>query len=368
MERKRLLILLLILITNVVFAQYAPYFHNFLLSDYNAGNQNWGISRAEDGRLYVANNDGLLEYDGLVWNLYELPNKTTLRSVLTYDNKVYTGSYEEFGFWETNNNGVLSYTSLSDAIKTQIEPDEEIWQIIACNEGIVFRSFSNIYVCKPNGNIKKIKPSSIVISFSVVNNSLLLATLNKGIFELKQDELVLRAMHPVLEDTKIVAVVNYNNGLLLATSLKGCFLLRGDVFEPVNFEVNTQIKQHLLNSFLVLKNGNMVFGTIKDGVYVTDKEGKIIFHLNKEIGLLNNTILSQYVSEDHKLWLGLDNGIAYVDLNSRNYFFNDISGRLGAVYDVKKFNNTIYIGSNTGLYYLDTQNKLKFIEGSQGQV
>lgn len=75
-----------------------------------------------------------------------------------------------------------------------------------------------------------------------------------------------------------------------------------------------------------------------------------------------------HVEPDNKVWLGLDNGISFVDLSSHNYFFNDISGRLGAVYDVVKFKDTLYIGSNTGLFYLDSNNALQFVEGSQGQV
>ena len=73
-------------------AQFAPYFENYDLSQYNAGNQNWGISKADDGRLYVANNKGLLEFDGLNWELHPLPNKTTLRSVLAINDKIYVGS------------------------------------------------------------------------------------------------------------------------------------------------------------------------------------------------------------------------------------------------------------------------------------
>ena len=88
--------------SQVSVAQYTPYFQNFSLSEYNAGNQNWGISRAENGMLYAANNNGLLEYDGINWDFYELPNKTTIRSVLAHKGLVYTGSYEEFGYWKKN--------------------------------------------------------------------------------------------------------------------------------------------------------------------------------------------------------------------------------------------------------------------------
>ncbi|MGJ8734871.1 MAG: helix-turn-helix and ligand-binding sensor domain-containing protein, partial [Cellulophaga sp.] len=108
------ILLCLSLLPQVITAQYTPYFKNYVLSEYNAGNQNWGVSRAENGKLYVANNNGLLEYDGLKWDFKELPNKTTIRSVLAYKDRIYTGSYEEFGYWTKDSKGELVYFSLSN--------------------------------------------------------------------------------------------------------------------------------------------------------------------------------------------------------------------------------------------------------------
>ena len=362
------LFLLLCLTTQTALAQYTPYFQNFSLSEYNAGNQNWGVSRADNGMLYAANNNGLLQYDGLKWDFYELPNKTTMRSVLAHNNLVFTGSYEEFGYWKRNRKGVLVYTSLSDLIKEKISPNEEFWQILPCNEGIVFRSFLNIYIYKSNGTIQKIKPKSVVISCSVINNKLYVATLQHGIFEYKNDQLVLKIMDKSIENTKVVSIVDYKGKLLITTSLKGCFIYQNGLLQPAEFEINSLIKQHLLNGFSLFKNGQMAFGTIKDGIYFTNADGKVLHHINKENGLINNTVLSQVLDWENKLWLGLDNGIASIDLDNHNLFFNDVSGRLGAVYDVIKFKGIVYLGSNTGLFYLDQENNLQFIKGSQGQV
>lgn len=349
-------------------AQYTPYFQNFSLSEYNAGNQNWGVSRDENGLLYVANNNGLLEYDGLKWDFFELPNKTTIRSVLAYNGLVFTGSYEEFGYWKKNSKGILVYHSLSDLVKSDISPNEEIWEILSFKEGIVFRSFQNIYIYKFDGDIKKIKPNSTIISCSTIDDKLYVSTLNDGIFELQNDQLVSIIVDQILDNTKVLSIVKYKGELLIMTSLKGCFVFENNKLHPIDFEVNELIKQHLLNGFSKLDNGNMAFGTIKDGIYFTDEDGKVMFHVSKENGLINNTVLSQYLDSENKLWLGLDNGIAYIDLNNHNYFYNDVSGRLGAVYDVIKFKGVIYLGSNTGLFYLDKDNKLQFIKGSQGQV
>ena len=152
------------------------------------------------------------------------------------------------------------------------------------------------------------------------------------------------------------------------TSLRGSYYLENKNLVSTNFDINDQIKQNQLNEFSLLSNGKMIFGTIKDGLYLTDSDGKLKFHISKENGLLNNTVLGQWVDASNNLWLGLDNGIASIDIDSPNWFYNDVSGKLGAVYDIVNFNNVLYIGSNTGLFLLNSNDKLEFIEGSQGQV
>ncbi|MFH4964851.1 helix-turn-helix transcriptional regulator [Gaetbulibacter sp. M235] len=338
------------------------------MSEYNAGNQNWDVSRSDNGKIYVANNNGLLEYDGLKWDFKELPNKTTIRSVLAYKDKVYTGSFEEFGFWKRNSRGVLVYSSLSDSIKEDISQNEEIWQIVSYKDTIVFRSFLSIYLYYPSGEIKKVNPESTIISCNVVNGVLYVSTLKKGIYQFESNKLMPKIYDDILKEAQIISINRYNDKLIITTSLLGCFLYDNNKLTPLNVEVNSFIKQHQLNHFSILKNGNMIFGTIKDGVYLTKNNGKIIFHINKENGLINNTVLGQYVDENDTLWLGLDNGLASVDLSSHNYFFNDVSGKLGAVYDVIRFKDEVYLGSNTGLFYLDKDNKLQFVKGSQSQV
>lgn len=361
--------LLAVLTAQLINAQYAHYINNYTLNDYNGSNQNWDIAKSADGKLFVANNDGLLEFDGLNWNVWEMPNKTTIRSLLVYQNKIYVGSYEEFGYFSRNNKGALVYTSLLDTHKKiDVSKDEEYWQIVLFGDAVVFRSFLNIHIYK-EGKITSRNLSSTIMSCDVINDKLYVSTLDKGIFVLENQQIKPFFYSEKLKNTKIISVTSKNNNqFLINTAHLGSFLLDNNTLIPYETPINTVIKKHQLNKFTQLPNGNMLFGTIKNGVYITDNSGNILFNINKEIGLINNTILGQCVTENNELWLGLDNGIAFVDLNTPNYFYNDISGKLGAVYDIISYNNTIYIGSNNGLYFIDAYGKLQFIEGSQGQV
>ncbi|TBN05375.1 transcriptional regulator [Hyunsoonleella flava] len=360
----------LLLCCVTVNAQYTPFFQNYALTEFGAGNKNWDISIAENGKLYAANDKGLMEFDGMKWNFYQLPNKTIIRSVLAHKGVVYTGSYEEFGYWKRNSKGRLEYTSLSSFEERQESLAEEFWQIFQYNDAVLFRSFSNLYSYK-NGQVTKIQPESTVLSCSIVNNKVYVATVRHGIFTLENETLVPIITHPLLHNTKVISIVKYQDKLLITTALNGCFLydnLKGSI-SPWQTDINTEIKEQQLNSFSILKNGDMIFGTIKNGAYITDKEGRVKYLINKANGLLNNTVLSHELGKDNEVWLGLDNGLAKLDLDYNRILFNYNSGKLGAVYDVISYNNKLYLGSNTGLFYLnDDGNEIGFVEGSQGQV
>lgn len=367
MKKALIFLLFTFIISLDCHSQFSPSITNYSIAEYHAGNQNWDLGRSDDGKVYVANNVGLLEYNGISWKLFQLPNQTTVRSVFAYNDFIFTGSFEEFGYWKTNEYGELIYASLSNLIKSQIAPNEEIWQILSYKDKIIFRSFASIYIYDFK-TLDRISSDSAIISLSLVDDDLLVSTLNNGIYKLVNKSLIHFFSNEIFKDTNIISIVKEQNRYLIMTSLKGSYYLDSGKLTPTKYAFNDKIKQHQLNKFSILDNGDMILGTIKDGIYIVDSKGKIKFHINKENGLLNNTVLGQFLDNNNKLWLGLDNGIATVDLKNTNYFFNDISGKLGAVYDIVKYQGLLYIGTNTGLFYLDKSNKLQFIDGSQGQV
>ncbi|MEW4924858.1 transcriptional regulator [Algibacter sp. 2305UL17-15] len=371
MNLKKMLLLISVWIYSLtLYGQYTPFFQNYALTEFNAGNQNWGMSLAENGKLYIANDKGLVEFDGLKWDLYQLPNKTIMRSVLAYKGVVYTGSYEEFGYWKKNLKGELYYTSLSNFKEKSASSDEEFWQILSHKEAILFRSFSTLYSYK-NGEINRVKPKSTILSCSVVNDEVYVSTVRDGIFILENNRLKPFLNVSTLYNTKVVSIAKYQEKLLITTALNGCYLYDEikNKLEPWASEINSIIKEQQLNTFRILKSKDMVFGTIKNGIYITNNAGTIKYHINKENGLLNNTVLSHELGKTNELWIGLDNGIARLDLNYSHVLYSDNSGKLGAVYDVIHYNNKLFLGSNTGLFYLDDgKSELRFVEGSQGQV
>src|ERR1700712_1179363 len=73
---------------------------NYEKKQYNAGTQNWKIKQDAQGRMYFANNEGVLVYDGAYWQLYPLPNKTIVWSIeFGNDKRLYAGGQDEIGYF-----------------------------------------------------------------------------------------------------------------------------------------------------------------------------------------------------------------------------------------------------------------------------
>jgi hypothetical protein len=53
-----------------------PFIRNFSKLEYRAGTQNWDIAQDQKGFMYFANNEGLLVFDGVKWELYKMPNSS----------------------------------------------------------------------------------------------------------------------------------------------------------------------------------------------------------------------------------------------------------------------------------------------------
>jgi len=351
-----------------------PYVQNFPKSVYLSGNQNWAIAKDKKGIMYFGNAQGLLTYDGKYWQQYVMPERQIVRAVATGENgKVYTGSYGEFGFWSLKKHR-LTYTSLNKLVPGAAPVTDEIWKIFTDGDRVLFQTFSAIYVYQ-NNKIRVIRSPGSFLFLQHVGNRFFIEVLNKGIFELKGDKLTPLPHIDQVSPSNVLTILPYKNGqLLIGTSKNGLYTYDGQNFKPFNTPANGFLKTFQLNNGASIHNRYYAFGTILNGLIIIDENGRIVQRINKTGGLQNNTVLSLFADEGQNLWTGLDNGIDRVELNSPLYFYLDKAGQFGTVYSSLIYNGNIYLGTNQGLFYSpwapgngNTFN-FKLMPGSQGQV
>jgi DNA-binding CsgD family transcriptional regulator/ligand-binding sensor domain-containing protein/predicted Holliday junction resolvase-like endonuclease len=355
----------------VSFPQERPPIEIYTPADYGGETQNWSISQSKEKYIYVANNKGLLEFNGAEWQLYPSPSETIMRSVKVIDDKIYTGSYREFGYWKKNILGVLTYTSLSQKLKIPFLGDEEFWNIIGLDEWILFQSLKTIYLYnKKNGTYTTINSETIIYKMFKVNEGIYFQKTKDGIYKIENGDSKLISNHPILKDNLLVNVFNYGNKLLIQTEDNGFYVLDNNALKKWDVSGNETISKTSVYRSIQLRDNSFVLGTISDGIIHLTPNGEIKEKINYANGLSNNTVLSIFEDIDNNIWLGLDNGINCVNMDSPFSIYNDQKGKLGTVYASAIFENNLYLGTNQGLYYRPLNEKIdfKFIEGTQSQV
>ena len=338
---------------------------------YGAGNQNWMISQDKNNFIFFANNDGLLEFNGSNWTLYPTPNETIMRSVKVVGNRIYTGCYMEFGYWTRLTNGKLKYTSLSKSIKKYIQDEEQIWNILNYDRWVIFQSLNKIYIFDTRTRkFEILKPKSDIVKAFRTNNSIYFQTASEGLFEIENGKSKLVTNNQIIKNNRIVDVFAVEEGVLIQTQFNGFYLLNGTNLTKFSTEADSEITASSIYSSQHLSDGSFALGTVSNGIFILSKEGKLKYHITQNKGLSNNTALSLFEDADKNLWIGLDNGINCINIQSPIRSFSNDSGILGTVYTSKLFKGKLYIGTNQGLFYKNygTEESFKFISGTKGQV
>src|SRR5690606_4153010 len=359
--------------TRVLANPATPFITNYSKREYHAANQNWSVAQAPNGILYFANSEGLLEFDGSEWTLRELPKGTIVRSVAIDERgRIYTGSYQEFGYWEEDAQGVFTYTSLSDLLGDYPFSNEEIWKIIVDGDRVYFQAFSNKLFLYQKGKVRDLKTPDVTLYSFRVNDQIIVQGLNKGLYILKDGEFSFWRGSELFAGVPVLTILPFpGDRLLIGTATRGLYLYDGTSFTPWDTPASGFLRNYQLNNGIRAHSGYL-FGTIQNGVILMDDQGHIVRHLNRESGLQNNAVLSLFEDRQRSLWLGLDNGIDYVEMSEQFDYYRDGPGLLGSLYDAEYFGDWLYLGTNHGLFRRrkdsESQTPFTFVAGSHGQV
>lgn len=368
--RKLFLFFCLVLLLSPAPAQEIPLIKNHLPETMQAANQNWSVTQAPSRFIYAANTAGLARYDGARWQLLPLPNRQIVRAVAADDKgHVFCGGFGEFGFWKADALGGMHYTSLSKGLRSERAGTEEIWHILITGGKVYFQSFSAMY-CYDYQSVRELSLPGNVMFMQKAGERVLLPVIGQGIFQKTQTDAFERlpGTEQLLDHIVVGMAMLPDGQLLIGTDRQGLFLLKDGQLRPWNSQVQSAMAKDRLNKMLSLSDGSIAFGSVGGGLYIADAGGHVVYHVHKERGLQNNTVLSLFQDQDGNLWTGLDKGLDLLALSAPLRFSIDRSGNLGAVYTACEFQNTLYLGTNQGLFYKAPNDFWTPVAGIKGQV
>ena len=351
-----------------------PEILNIGRSEYGGGTQNWTFVDDEHGNIYVANNNGILRFDGEDWETFPASNNSVIRS-LAYgaDKKLYVGAYNEIGVLEKSERTGIRYQTLNHLIPEDAKNFDDVWNTYQTWFGVVFQSFESIFIYKNNA-IHVIKPKERFGNSFYVNNNYYVVETGVGLRVLVNDTLQTVNDDPLFTQDEIQSMSPVNTtDLLIGTMNNGLYVLSEQKLEPWNTEISEELKNYKLYCG-TYQNNTYLFGTIKSGLFLADESGEIKEHLSRSNGLQNNTVLSLFVDRQNNIWLGLDIGIDFLKSSLPTSVIND-NFNIAATYATAIHKGRMYIGTNQGLYTKEldklrshTNIKYDLVKGMEGQV
>ncbi|MGZ8560397.1 MAG: triple tyrosine motif-containing protein [Flavisolibacter sp.] len=327
-----------------------PRIINFNNSIFQGGTQTWDIRQDPSGRMYFANNDGLLTFDGSYWKLYPQPNKTILRSIALHNNRIYAGGQDEIGYYAPDAQGVLRYTTLKNLIPVQYASFTDVWEIEVFRQSVFFRTWDRIFEYR-DGLIKTYPAESGWHTMRKSGNQLFAQDKFKGLFRFVNDkwEPLNSKGDPIsFELTGLVALGQ--DSLLVSSLENGIYLYTKGKLSKKTTDADADFIKNHIYCLEQINNNEFVAGTTSGGCIVINAEGKVIQQFARPEGLQNNNVLSVFLDREKNLWTGLDNGISFIAYNAPIKYIKPAKPDELSGYSVRVFDNALYIATSDGAY------------------
>lgn len=354
-----------------------PPIWNFSRKAYQGGTQNWDMAQDKRGVLYVANNEGLLEYNGERWRRYAVPNKTVVRSVaVAADGRIFTGAQSEIGYFAPSGNGDLQYHSLVPLLPAAQRRFEDVWDIVLYGEKVFFRTNRAVFEYSPPNQMRIHEPGGVLNALFAAPGGPILQRQYTDLLRFDGDAFRPFVNTPLLNSALTACMARSGDSLLFSSLKDGLFSLTNGQWTRWPTLHDALLQKHRIYSAAALPNGMLALGTSTNGLVVLDNQRRIFRHLSQHDGLQNNNILHTFADRQGNLWLGLDNGIdEVVPFSPFTHIIPDADLH-GTGYAAAISNGRLYLGVSNGAYstlwknYFDPEQQPYFerVGGSEGQV
>ncbi len=351
----------------------APLIRNYSPDEYGAHPQNWVTVQDQRGVLYFGNTNGILEFDGSKWRLIPVSNRSIVRALtIDADGRVYVGAIGEIGYLASNIDGNMQYVSLVDKIPEKHRQFGDIYLAFCNDHGVYFKG-NNVMFYLVDEKIEVIQiPSKIDFDVKQVNNRLYVhladadRKTNYNLYELVGNKLSQISLPSVLANKAMIMLLPYSDGQFfwLTSASEFCVFdpnLARDNPNKINSSVSCKRFQSEVEAYLKHNRAGLtgttyrnkyVLNTVRGGVVIVDGEGRLIRVINKNRGLLDDTVFRVFVDRDENFWMAMNKGIAHVEISSPISKFAEESGLHSIVLNYARADGKLYVSDFTGVYML----------------
>lgn len=374
-----------VLLLPAVSSAQLPLSRHYNVQDYQAGDRNWKVIQDADGFMHVANQQGLLTYDGARWRLLRLPGRTVRALATDAHGRLFAGTLNDVGIIQTTETGQTEFYSLKPYMPDSGRSLKTVFELTATSTAVFAETQTMVLLINTNDPSLPIRTFTfdeyLVGTFNIHNNVYVVGT--DHIFVYREGNFV--KLRPTAIDSGEIFT-------LTAIGLHGILAYTDDnriwLFEQ-GFSDTPRIWNTALQQYIDDQSVDLYFGTgqrpvdhtiggnasffvipsVNRGVLLTDVRGNLLQHLTSDDILASNTVYHSYVDRQDNIWLATNKGITKILYDVPLRKVAGPQNQLPPVLSLTGSPNGFFAGTNHGIYHLGhDQTTFSFISGTASQI
>ncbi|MGC9330257.1 MAG: adenylate/guanylate cyclase domain-containing protein [Bacteroidales bacterium] len=325
-----------------------PKITNFKSNDYGYESQNYEALQAENGVMYFSNTNGILDYDNTNWNILRFTGVPHMD--IDCSQQIFVGGYNQVGYLKNTRKG----TEFVSIVDNNVGVIPQIHTVVAfCGE--VFFVSDTCLFRYANDKLTCYKQFKNKIKVFKTKKQMYLWASGEGLYQYDNKQFKRIPEADPFKYDGITSLCVFNNKLILKPKRSvGLYEISNNKLTRKHTHVDNLLDEAKTTKLVNYKNKYLLAATEINGIFIINKQGQLVFHLNKASGLADNHVTDMHFDIDNQLWATTFNGISYIELSSPfTYYIGDERLNL-SILAINKFNDQLYYSTNQGVYTAET--------------
>lgn len=301
----------------------APLSIDYSPTEHLGGGDNRDIAIDAAGEVFIANESGLLRFDGAHWSQLNRPNQNNLTMSVEIDSggRIWVAGTHNVGFFQADPNG--NYLYHDQTAQLPALPDDKpagiFWKLYADREQIfLISSFAVFRWHQEQWQYWYFECEQRILP-SYLNHTLYVHARGSGLYQFEGEAFKLLPVQQPLQDHSIIQILEETEkGLLCATVGHGLFHLQpSGAASPLEFHYPETFDEITIIDAIAAGRDAFAFATATNGVLITDRTGRLI---SKIAPKKSNVSFKVEAAPDGSIWVGGTQLISYIKNLPVSYF------------------------------------------------
>jgi signal transduction histidine kinase/DNA-binding response OmpR family regulator/ligand-binding sensor domain-containing protein len=331
----------------------------FDMKEHGGSGQNWALTQARNGLIYVGTGTGITEWDGEQWQYYATPNRTRIRAIAQWqDQGLYVGTIDDLGVYLADDYGRLTYRSLIADWTPEQHQFGEIWSVAANKQGVAFISNQHVYFWDGKQvTIIADAPGGRHRIFALDEGFVYKAANDPSLYKIQidisstQPKFTIQRTQLTLPSTAYMRQIFYNHQakLVVVTTKHGIYQFGAKQLQAVVSP--EQLANGPIYNAIQASDGYYYLASLYDGLFILDKSFKVVRHYKEHQNIGTNKLYAVLEDQQGSIWLS---GIpSIIKLYPAHRYSTFVLGDSSTIIDKLAIVNNQLMAAGDGLFSLE---------------